>query len=82
MLSCHRFVSNQVRRLPFSLAYNLGGFLRRPRLPKPVRDWSWRSLQVKLMRMGGQIVSQARQIVFELAEVAVPRDLFELPWRG
>ncbi len=82
MLSCHQFVASQVRRQPFSLAYNLGGFLRRPRLPKAVRYWSLHSLQVKLMRMGGQIVSHARQIVFELAEVAVPRDLFEPPWRG
>jgi len=27
-------------------------------------------------KMGGRIVRHARQIVFQLAEVAVPRDLF------
>jgi len=37
---------------------------------------SLHSLQVKLIKMGGQIVRHARQIVFQLAEVAVPRDLF------
>ena len=35
-----------------------------------------RSLQVKLIKMGGRIVHHARQIIFQVAEVAVPRDLF------
>ena len=75
-LSCHRFIANQVRLQLFILAYNLGNFLRRLGLPKAVKDWSLRSLQVKLIKMGGRIVRHARQIVFQLAEVAVPRDLF------
>jgi len=60
----------------FVLAYNLGNFLRRLGLPKAIKDWSLRSLQVKLIKMGGRIVRHARQIVFQLAEVAVPRELF------
>jgi hypothetical protein len=75
-LSCHRFAANQVRLLLFILAYNLGNFLRRLGLPKTVKDWSLRSLQVKLIKMGGRIVRHARRIVFQLAEVAVPRELF------
>jgi len=75
-LSCHRFVANQVRLQLFILAYNLGNFLRRLCLPKAIKDWSLRSLQVKLIKMGGRIVHHARQIIFQLAEVAVPRDLF------
>ena len=81
-LSCHRFVANQVRLQLFILAYNLGDFLRRPTtvgrlgLPRAVKDWSLRSLQVKLIKIGGRMVRHARQIVFQLAEVAVPRDLF------
>jgi hypothetical protein len=55
---------------------NLGNFLRRLCLPKAINDWSLRSLQVKLIKMGGRIVRHARQIIFQLAEVAVPRDLF------
>ena len=75
-LSCHRFDANQVRLQLFILAYNLGNFLRRLGLPKAIKDWSLRSLQVKLIKMGGRIVRHARQIVFQLAEVAVPRELF------
>jgi hypothetical protein len=75
-LSCHRFVANQVRLHLFVLAYTLGNFLRRLGLPKAIKNWSLRSLQVKLIKMGGRIVRHARQIVFQLAEVAVPRELF------
>jgi hypothetical protein len=75
-LSCHRFVANQVRLQLFILAYNLGNFLRRLGLPKVVKDWSLRSLQLKLIKMGGRIVRHARRIIFQLAEVAVSRDLF------
>ena len=60
----------------FILAYNLGNFLRRLGLPKAIKDWSLRSLQVKLIKIGGRIVRHARQIIFQLAEVAVSRDLF------
>jgi len=65
-----------VRLQLFILAYNLGNFLRRLCLPKKINDWSLRSLQVKLIKMGGRIVHHARQIIFQLAEVAVLRDLF------
>ena len=46
-LSCHRLVANQVRLHLFVLAYNLGNFLRRLGLPKSIKDWSLRSIQVK-----------------------------------
>jgi hypothetical protein len=75
-LSCHRFVANQVRLQLFVLAYNLGNFLRRLCLPKAINDWSLRSLQVKLIKIGGRIVRHARQIIVQLAEVAVSRGLF------
>jgi hypothetical protein len=75
-LSCHRFVANQVRLLLFLLAYNLGNFLRRLGLPGAVKDWSLRSLQLKLIKIGGRVVRHARRIIFQLAEVAVPKELF------
>jgi hypothetical protein len=75
-LSCHRFVANQVRLALFVLAYNLGNFLRRLALPKAIEDWSLHSLQLKLIKIGGRVVRHARRIVFQLAEVAVPRNLF------
>ena len=59
-LSCHRLVANQVRLQLFVLAYNLGNFLRRLGLPKAIKDWSLRSLQVKLIKMGGLCVMPGR----------------------
>ena len=40
------------------------------------KHWSLRSLQVKLIKMGGRLVRHARRLVFQLAEVAVPREVF------
>ena len=76
-LSCHRFRANQVRLALFVLAYNLGNFLRRLVLPRSVRHWSLRSLQAKLIKIGAKVVAHSRWIIFQLAEVAVPRALFE-----
>ena len=61
----------------FVLAYNLGNFLRRLCLPKVVKHWSLRSVQVKLIKMGGRLVRHARRVVFQLSEVSVPRRLFQ-----
>jgi hypothetical protein len=75
-LSCHRFVANQVRLDLFILAYNLGNFLRRLCLPKAVKHWSLRSVQIKLIKIGARLVRHARRLVFQFAEVAVPREVF------
>jgi len=75
-LSCHRFVANQVRLQLFILAYNLGNFLRRLVLPGAIKDWSLRSLQAKLIKIGGRMVRHARRIIFQLSEVAISRELF------
>ena len=75
-LSCHRFVANQVRLWLFVLAYNLGNFMRRLTLPESVKHWSLRSVQTKLIKMGGRLMRHARRLVFQLAEVAVSREVF------
>ena len=75
-LSCHRCVANQVRRQRFILAYNLGNFLRRRTLAKVVKDWSLQSVQLKLIKTGARLVRHARRLVFQMAEVAVPRDVW------
>jgi hypothetical protein len=75
-LSCHRFVANQVRLQLFILAYNLGNFLRRLCLPKAVKHWSLRSVQIKLIKIGARLVRHTRRLVFQLAEVAVSREVF------
>jgi hypothetical protein len=75
-LSCIRYACNQVRLALFILAYNLGNFLRRLALPSEISHWSLRSVQLKLIKIGARIVSHARRTVFQMAEVAVPRELF------
>ena len=61
----------------FVLAYNLGNFLRRLVPPRSVRHWSLRSVQAKLIKIGAKVVAHSRRIIFQMAEVAVPRALFE-----
>ena len=56
---------------------NLGSFLRRLCLPKAVERWSLRSVQVKLIKMGGRLARYARRLIFQLSEVWVPRRLFQ-----
>jgi hypothetical protein len=75
-LSCSSFEANQARLQLFTLAYNLGNFLRRLALPHRVKHWSLRSLQTKLIKIGAKVVEHARYVQFQLAEVAVSRDLF------
>jgi len=75
-LSCHDFEDNQVRLQLFALAYNLGNFLRRLALPPSVRQWSLTTLREKLVKIGAKVISSARYVVFQMAEVAVPRGLF------
>jgi len=77
-LSCHDFVDNQVRLQLFALAYNLGNFLRRLALPVSVKHWSMTTLREKLIKIGAKVVHHARSVVFQMAEVAVPREVFRL----
>jgi len=75
-LSCHDFLDNQVRLHLFVLAYNLGNFLRQSVLPQSVRHWTLTTLREKLIKIGAKVVRHSRKIVFQMAEVAVPRELF------
>jgi hypothetical protein len=75
-LSCHDFTDNQVRLQLFALAYNLGNFLRRLALPKKIRDWSLRTLQVKLIKIGAKVVRHSRYVIFQMAEVMVSKAMF------
>jgi len=75
-LSCHDFVDNQVRLHLFVLAYNMGNFLRQAVLPKAVRHWSLTTLREKLIKIGAKVVCHAQKVVFQMAEVAIPRELF------
>jgi hypothetical protein len=74
--SRHDFVDNQVRLQLFGLACNLGNFLRRLALPRGVKQWSLTALREKLVKVGAKVITDARYVVFQMAEVAVPRRLF------
>ena len=76
-LSCHDFVDNQVRLQLFALAYNLGNFLRRLALPQSVKHWSLTTLREKLIKIGAKVVTHARYVTFQMAEVAISQRLFK-----
>ncbi len=75
-LSCRNFKDNQTRLQLFALAYNLGNFLRRLALPKSVRHWSLTTIREKLIKIGAKVVTHSRYVIFQMAEVAVPHELF------
>jgi hypothetical protein len=75
-LSCRRFKDNQARLQLFALAYNLANFLRQLALPRSVLTWTLMTLREKLIKIGAKVVHHARAVTFQLAEVAVPRELF------
>jgi hypothetical protein len=43
----------------------------------PCEDWSLTSLKEKLIKIGAKVVSHGRYIAFQMAEVAIPRRLFQ-----
>ena len=59
-----------------ALAYNLANFFRTLALPDEVERWSLTTLREKVVKVGAKVIAHARYTVFQMAEVAVPRDLF------
>ena len=45
-------------------------------MPKTVERWSMTSLREKLIKIGAKVIRHGRYVAFQLAEVAVPRQLF------
>jgi hypothetical protein len=60
----------------FALSYNLANFLQQLVLPKAVRAWMLTTLREKPIKIGTKLVRHARSVIFQPAEVAVPRALF------
>jgi hypothetical protein len=75
-LSCGKFRNNEVRLQLHALAYNLANFMRTLALPKEVEHWSLTTLREKLIKIGAKVVRHGRYVTFQLAEVAVSRELF------
>ena len=57
-------------------AYNLGNFGRMLAMPKAAEPWSLTSLREKLIKIGAKVVSHGRYVTFQMAELAVPRQMF------
>ena len=76
-LSCRRFAANAVRLQLHALAYNLANFLRTLALPAEVAQWSMTTLRERLVKIGARLVRHARSVTFQMAEVVVPRTLFQ-----
>jgi hypothetical protein len=75
-LSCRTFAANAVRLQLHALAYNLGNFMRTLAIPETAEPWSLTSLREKLIKIGAKVVSHGRYVTFQMAEVAVPRQMF------
>ena len=52
----------------------MGPFLA---LPEEVEHWSLTTLREKLVKIGAKVVRHGRYVTFQLAEVAVPGNLFQ-----
>ncbi len=76
-LSSRKFRDNAVRLQLHAQAYNLGNFMRTLALPREVEHWSMTTLREKLIKIGAKIVRHGRYVTFQLAEVAMPRELFQ-----
>ena len=70
-------MNNSIAGSGVALAYNLVNFLRRLALPKRVKEWSLRTLRVKLIKIGAKVVKHSGYVIFQMAEVLVSRKLFE-----
>jgi Transposase DDE domain group 1 len=46
-------------------------------LPEAVKQWSLTSLREKLVKIGAKVVRHGRYVIFQMAEVAVPRGLLQ-----
>ena len=75
-LSSRSFNANAVRLQLHALAYNLRNFLRTLATPVTIAEWSLTSLREKLIKIGAKVVSHGRYVTFQMAEVAIPRQLF------
>ena len=75
-LSCRAFAANAVRLQLHALAFNLGTFMHTLAMPRTTEPWSLTSLRDKLIKIGTKVVSHGRYVTFQLAEVAVSRQMF------
>ena len=76
-LSCQRFKENEARLKLFILAYTLGNIFRTLALPEKIRSWSLRTIQLKLIKIGGRLIRHARYYYLLLAEATINEHLWK-----
>ena len=52
-------------------------FLRTLATPEPIKDWSLTTLRDKLIKIGAKVVSHGRYVIFQMAQVAIARQMFQ-----
>ena len=55
---------------------HLGNFMCTLAIPTTAQPWSLTSLREKLIKVGAKVVSHGRYVTFQMAEVAVSRQIF------
>src|SRR5262249_37980335 len=75
-LACLQFKDSAARLQLFALAYTLANAPRQLALPRSIRSGNLTTLREKLVKIGAKVVAHAKYVVLQLAEVAVPRQLF------
>ena len=76
-MSCRSFAANAVRLRLHTLAYNLTDFMRTLALPEAVKQWSLTSLKEKLIKIAAKVARYGHYVIFQMAGVAVPGELFQ-----
>ncbi len=46
-------------------------------LPEAIKQWSLTSLREKLLNIRAKVVCHGRYVIFQMAEVAVPKEFFQ-----
>jgi hypothetical protein len=75
-LSCPSSATNAARLQLHALAYNLRKFHTDVGEAQTAEPWSLTSFCEKLIKIGAKIISHGRYVTFQMAEVAVSRQMF------
>ncbi len=59
-----------------SSTFPADSMLGRLALPRSVKHWSLTTLRERLIKIGAKVVTRSRHVMFQMAEVAVQRELF------
>ena len=76
-LLCCSFAANAVRLQLHAPAYNLANFMRTLALPAAIKQWSLTSLREELVKTAAKVVRHGRYVIFQMAKVAVPKELLQ-----